>query len=400
MSTLVLKNAEIETVTKGRMTGSVVVRKGRITQVTKGAARVPKNAEVIDVAGRLLTPGLIDAHSHAGLAEDGFFDDADYNERTDPVTPHMRAIDGFKPTDLGMIEAAQSGVTTMYLTQGSANVFCGIGAIVKTWGTSFYDQIVSDAAGMKMATGENPKRVYGGNGKAPGTRMAIAALMRETFTKANVYAAKKKAHAAKKSRTKPPFETDLKLEAVCRLLRGEFPARCHSHRAIDMLTFMRIAREFKFRFVFEHATEAIQILDELRKARVPLVVGPTMTPRAKPELVNHTWETAARAVAAGLTVALTADHHVTPMKNLPVYAALSVRAGMSNEDAFRAITINPAIILGLEDRLGSIERGKDADLVIWNGDPLDVRSKPDMVFIAGRRVAVSGSTNPLFISQD
>lgn len=400
MSTLVLKNAEIETVTKGRLSGSVVVRKGRITQVTKGAARAPKGAEVIDVAGRLLTPGLIDAHSHAGMAEDGFGTDGDYNEMTDPVTPHMRAIDGFKPTDLGMIEAALNGVTTMYLTQGSANVFCGIGAIVKTWGTSFYDQIVSDAAGMKMATGENPKRVYGGKGKAPGTRMAIAALMRETFTNANVYAAKKKGHAAKKSRTKPPFETDLKLEAVCRLLKGEFPARCHAHRAIDMLTFMRIAKEFKFRFVFEHATEAIQILDELRKANVFLVIGPGMSSRVKVELVNRTWDTAVRAVEAGLTVALTADHHVTPMKNLPVYAALSVRAGMSNENAFRAITINPAIILGLEDRLGSIERGKDADLVIWSGDPLDARSKPDAVFIKGRRVEVSESANALFVPRD
>jgi imidazolonepropionase-like amidohydrolase len=400
MATLVLKNAEIETVTKGRLRGSVVVRNGRIAQVTKGAVRAAKSAEVIDVAGRLLTPGLIDAHSHAGMAEDGFGGDADYNETTDPVTPHMRAIDGFKPTDLGMIEAAQNGVTTMYLTQGSANVFCGIGAIVKTWGPTFYDQIVNDAAGMKMAMGENPKRVYGGKGKAPGTRMAVAALMRETFTNAQIYAAKKKSHAAKKSRTKAPFETDLKLEAVCRLLKGEFPARCHSHRAIDMLTFMRIAREFKFPFVFEHATEAVQIMDELRKAKVPLIIGPGMVGRVKVEVVHRSWETGVRAVEAGLLVALTADHHVTPMKNLPVYAALSVRAGMSNKDAFRAITINPATILGLGDRLGSIETGKDADLIIWDGDPLDVRSKPEMVFIAGRHVEVSGSPNPLFIPQD
>jgi len=393
---LALAHADIETITHGRIAdGVVLVRDGRIASVGK-KVRVPKKAEVIDVGGRLLTPGLIEAHSHAGLAEDGFPHDADYNEVSDPVTPHLLAIDGFKPTDAGMIEAAEAGVTTMYLTQGSANVICGIGAVVKTWGVSFYDQIVNSAAGMKMAMGENPKRVYGKKDKEPSTRMAIAAVMRKTLTDAENYAGKKRAYARKRGQAREPFQTDLKLAALCRLLKGEFPARCHAHRAIDMLTFMRIAREFKFRYVFEHATEAVDILDELTAENVPLVIGPTLTGRSKVELHRKTFETVVRAVEAGLTVAVTSDHHVTPMKNLPVYAALAVREGLSEADALKTMTINPARILGVDDTLGSIDRGKQADLVVWNGDPLDVRTKPDMVFIRGRRVDISSAQRPFF----
>ncbi|HUT25831.1 MAG TPA: amidohydrolase [Sumerlaeia bacterium] len=396
MATLALTNAEIETITKGRIAkGTILVRDGKIASVGK-SVRIPKNAEVVDVKGRLVTPGLIEAHSHAGLAEDGFPSDADYNEMTDPVTPHLMAIDGFKPTDVAMLEAAESGVTTMFLTQGSANVFCGIGAIVKTWGTSFYDQVVNPAAGMKLATGENPKRVYGEKGKTPATRMAIAAIFRKTFTEARTYMEKKKVHARKRSKSKDPFEVDLRLEAVARLLRGEFPARCHSHRSIDMLAFMRIAEEFKFRYCFEHATEAIDILDELKKRRVPVVIGPTMGGRSKVELHHRTFETVVRAVEAGLTVAVTSDHHVTPMKNLPVYAALAVRQGLPEKEALKTMTINPAKILEIETRLGSIEPGKEADLVVWSGDPLDVRSKPERVYIKGRLVDVKASRRALF----
>ena len=392
---LALTNAEIETVTKGRIArGTIVVDRGRITAV--GTAKPPRGAEVIDVAGALVTPGLVEAHSHAGMAEDGLKGDADYNEATDPVTPHLLAIDGFKPTDIAMIEAAESGVTTMYITQGSANVFCGIGAIVKTWGPSFADQVVSSAAGMKMALGENPKRVYGGKGQTPSTRMGIAALIRKVFTDTRNYTAKKKAHARNKKKDKDPFATDLKLEAVARLLKREFPARCHAHRAIDMLTYMRIADEFGFSFCFEHATESPPILDELKKRDVKLIVGPSLVGRTKVETLHKSFATVARAIEAGLTVAITSDHGVTPMKNLNVYAALAVREGLSNEDGLKAITINPAKILGLEKRLGSIEKGKDADLVVWNGDPLDARSKPVHVFIGGVRFDAETARRSVF----
>ena len=391
-----LTNAEIDTITKGRISGgAVIVKEGKITSVGK-RARIPEGAEIIDVEGRRVTPGLIEAHSHAGLSEDGFPGDGDYNEATDPVTPHLLAIDGFKPTDLAMLEAADAGVTTMYLTQGSANVFCGIGAVVKTWGTSFYDQVVCPAAGMKMAMGENPKRVYGNKNQTPSTRMGISAVFRKTFTDTSNYMTKREAHAKSRKKEKEPFEKDLKLEAVARLLSDEFPARCHAHRSIDMLTFMRIAEEFNYRYVFEHATEAIDILDELARRNVPVVIGPTMGGRSKVEIHHKTFRTVMAAVEAGLTVAITSDHSVTPMKNLPVYAALAIREGLSEEDALKAITINPAKILGVEKHLGSIERGKDADLVIWNGDPLDARSKPVTVFIRGRLVDTKTSRRALF----
>lgn len=391
-----LTNAEIETITKGRISkGTVVVKDGKIASVGK-RVQIPEGAEIIDLEGRLITPGLIEAHSHAGLSEDGFPADADYNETTEPVTPHLLALDGFKPTDIAMLEAAEAGVTTMYLTQGSANVFCGIGAVVKTWGQSFYDQVINPAAGMKLAMGENPKRVYGEKGKMPATRMGIASLFRKTFTDTVNYVEKKKVHARKRTKNKEPFEIDLNLEAVARLLAGEFPARCHAHRAIDMLTFMRIAEEYTFRYTFEHATEAIDILDELVQRQIPLVIGPSMGGRSKVEVHYKTFKTVVAAVEAGLTVAVTSDHGVTPMKNLPVYAALAVREGLSEQDALKTITIYPAKILGIEKQLGSIERGKDADLVVWKSEPLDVRSKPEKVFIRGQIVDVKATRRALF----
>jgi imidazolonepropionase-like amidohydrolase len=296
------------------------------------------------------------------------------------------AIDGFKPSDIALLEAAQGGVTTMFATPGSANVFCGMGAIVKTWGPKMTDYIVNPEAGLKMATGENPKRVYGSKGKAPTTRMGIGALLRETFTNGLNYIERKKIHKSKKGKNKEPFLIDLKMEAVAKLLQRKVMARCHSHRSMDMLTFMRVAREFKINFAFEHATEAIDILDELKAAKVPVIIGPTMGNRPKKELINKSFDTVVQAVQAGLLVAITSDHHVLPLRYLTVYAALAVRAGLSEEDALKAITINPAKILKIDKKLGSLEKGKLADVVIWNGDPLDARSKPEAVFINGKAV--------------
>lgn len=383
---LALTNAELETVTRGRIArGMLLVREGRIAALGRNLA-VPNNARTMDLQGRLVTPGLIEAHSHAGLMEDGLPGDEDVNELTDPVTPQLFALDAFKPSDVAICEAAEGGVTTMYITAGSANLFGGVGAIVKTWGARFDDYILRPAAGMKMALGENPKRCYGGKGKEPGTRMGIAALIRKTFNDARNYLEKKRAHERKQrgKKTPEPFARDLKLEAVARVLSGELPVRCHAHRACDMLTFIRIAEEYKLRYVFEHATEAGEILEELKARNVPVIIGPTLGPRGKIETRRKTFATVAQAFAAGLLVAITSDHWVTPLKNLPVYAALAVREGLSNADALRAMTINPAKILGLDGRLGSLEAGKDADLVIWDGDPLDARHKPARVMIGGK----------------
>lgn len=390
----VIVNAEIETVTVGRISrGAIVFDETGIKAVGK-SVDIPDGAAVIDAQGRLVTPGIIEAHSHAGLYEDGFPKDGDYNEMTDPITPHLQAIDGFKPSDIGTLEAAAAGVTTMYISQGSANVICGIGAVVKTWGTSFNDQVVNPAAGMKMALGENPKRAYGSKDKTPSTRMGVAALLRKTFTDAVNYQ-EKKAYYSDKGGDKEPQARDLKLEAVCRVLSGELRVRCHAHRAIDMLTFIRIADEFGFTYSFEHATECVQVMEELRRRNIPVVIGPGLCSRSKVEVFHRAFKSAVKAVQAGLTVAITSDHHVSPMKYLPVYAALTVREGLSSSDALKTLTINPAKILGVDDRLGSIEVGKDADLVIWSGDPLDARSSAEKVFIRGRALPESLMTGDL-----
>lgn len=389
-------NAEIETITNGRISsGTIVFDESGIKAVGMGVV-IPEGACVFDAKGRTVTPGIIEAHSHAGLYEDGFPADGDYNEMNDPITPHLQAIDGFKPSDIGTLEAAAAGVTTMYVSQGSANVIGGIGAVVKTWGRRFSDQIVNPAAGMKVALGENPKRVYGSKDKAPSTRMGVAALLRKTLAEAVNYQ-DKKAFNSRKRDDSEPFEVDLKFEAVSRMLSGELRARCHAHRAVDMLTFMRIADEFGLKYSFEHATECIQIMDELKSRDVPVVIGPTFGSRSKVEIFHKTFKSVVKAVQAGLTVSITSDHHVTPMKYLPVYAALAVREGLSPEDALKVMTINPARILGIDNRLGSIEVGKDADIVVWSGDPLDARSHADQVFIGGQPVPdslMSGDLRP------
>ena len=397
-----LVGVDIETVTKGTITGgTILVRNGKIAAVGKKVA-IPKGVQKINGKGKVVTPGFIDCHSHAGLAEDGHADDADVNECSDPITPHLLALDGFKPSDRALTETALAGVTTLWVTVGSGNLFGGIGAVVKSAAPSFDEQIVLPEHGLKMAVGENPKRVYGGfrgKGGAPQTRMGIAAMFRKAFAEADLYKQKKEAHAKKaaieaakkpkKGEKKPPpepFTPDPKMEAICRLMSGDLIGRCHAHRAVDMLAFMRIVDQYKFRYCFEHATEAIDCLDELVKRKIPVIVGPTMHARFKLELYNRTPETVVRCVEAGILTAITTDHWVIPGERLPVLAALAMREGLSRADALKVMTINPAKILGLDKRLGSIQRGKEADLVVWDGDPLDIRNKPTDVYIAGRRV--------------
>ena len=378
-------NATVDLVTRPRISrGSVLVRGGKIAAVGP-SVKIPAKAKRIDAKGKLLTPGLIDAHCHAGLVEDGLPGDVDYNEKTDPVTPQVRAIDAFRPTDAALLEAAQSGVTSAYVTPGSANVIGGLGVMVKTVASSLDAQIVKLDAGLKMATGENPKRVYGELKKMPSTRMGTAAVMRKALTDAQVYAAKKLAHRRKR-RAKEPFETDLGNEVLVDLLGGKFPARCHAHRSTDMLTAIRIAEEFKFKLIFEHATECRDILPELVRRKIPVVIGPTFMARTKIEVQQKSFEAVRDAVAAGLLVAITADTDVTPLRYLNVYAALAIREGLDPVDAMRAVTINPAKICGVANRLGSIQRGKDADLVLWAGDPFDARSRPAAVWISGEPV--------------
>ena len=381
-------NALVEPVSGPRIPGGTVwVKDGRIAAVGPHA-RVPAGVRRIDARGRLLTPGLMDAHSHAGLWEDGMVNDSDVNEKSNPVTAQVRALDAFRPTDVALIEAAQSGVTSIFVTPGSANVICGLGAVVKTLAPTFAQQVVKADAGLKMATGENPKHAYDAKTIMPATRMGTAAVMRAVLTKARIYARKKALHAKKKG-NKDPFETDCDMEVMADLLAGLFPARCHAHRSVDMLTTIRIAEEFGFRLIFEHATECEDILAELVTRKIPVVIGPTMGSRTKIELHHKRFATVAAAVKAGLLVAITSDHSVTPLRYLNVYTALAIREGLAPTEALKCITLNPAKICGVDKRLGSIEKGKDADLVLWESDPFDVRTKPAAVWINGNSVDLS-----------
>jgi len=380
--------ATVEPVTRKRIAGgTILVRNGKIAAVGK-KVKIPATAERIDAKGKLLLPGFIDAHTHAGLTEDGLPDDVDYNEASGPITPQLRAIDAFRPTDVALLEAAQSGVTSVFVTPGSRNVIGGLGAVVKTVAPSMDKQIVKLDAGLKMATGENPKRAYGAEKKMPTTRMGTAALMRQTLTAARLYVEKKRANRHKRGR-KEPFETDLGKEVLSDLLAGKFPARCHAHRSIDMLTAMRIAEEFRFKLVFEHATECEDILPQLARREIPLVIGPTFTARTKIEVQRKRFASVRYAVEAGLLVAITADNDVSPLRYLNIYAALAIREGLDQSAALRTVTINPAKICGVDDRLGSIATGKDADLVLWEGDPFDARSRPAAVWINGQPVDLS-----------
>lgn len=380
---LVIKDAKIYTITNGIVDGSVLVDdEGRITAV--GQVEIPADAEVIDAAGKILTPGLMDAHGHAGVDEEGLgWEGADYNEAVDPVTPHLRALDGINPHEEGIAEALRAGVTAMCVLPGSANVIGGQGVVIRFYGNTVDEMVIKEDGGLKVAFGENPKRVYSNQKKSPTTRMATAAILREQLVKAQNYLAK-----LAKAETDPDKapERDLRMEVLARVLKRELPLRAHAHRADDIMTALRIAKEFNLNISIEHCTEGHKIVKELKEAGVWAIVGPTLTNRSKVELKELSWNTLRTLWEAGIPVAITMDHPVIPVGYLPTAAAYAVKAGLPYEEALKAITINPAKILGIDDRYGSIEVGKMADLVLWNGDPLEIQSRVEKVWIHGKLV--------------
>lgn len=380
---LAITNAKILTITQGVIEhGTVLIDGTKIAAVGENV-EVPADAEIIDATGKVVMPGLIDPHGHAGVDEEGIGSEGwDYNEWVEPVTPHLRALDGINPEDPGLIDACRGGVTTMCIVPGSANVIGGEGVVIHTYGR-IVDQMVIKSGGLKVAFGENPKRVYEEQKKSPVTRMAIAALLRENLVEAQNYLAK--LEAGKKDPDKAP-ERDLRMEALVRVLRREIPLRAHAHRADDIMTAIRIAEEFNVRLVLEHCTEGHKIADEIAKRNIPAIVGPTLTSRSKVELKALSFTTASVLYKAGVKVAFTMDHPVIPVQYLPISAALAVRAGMPEHAAYEAMTINPAQILGIDDRYGSVEVGKEADLVVWSGEPLDIRSVPEKVIVGGKVV--------------
>ncbi|MBZ4664118.1 MAG: amidohydrolase [Caloramator sp.] len=341
------------------------------------------DVEVIDAKGGYIMPGMIDAHCHLGMWEDGVgFEGADGNEATDPITPHLRAIDGINPLDKTFKEAYENGITCVCSGPGSANVISGSFAVIKTYGKRIDNMIVKSPAAIKVAFGENPKSTYHEKHEMPTTRMGIAALLRDTLYKAQEYLNKKE--NAEEEEDKPDF--DIKYESLIPVLKREIPLKVHAHRADDMFTAIRIAKEFNIDLTLDHCTEGHLIADELKEEGYPLIVGPSLSERSKVELRELTFETAGILSKKGIDIAIMTDHGVIPIQYLPLCAALAVKHGMDEMEALKAITINPAKILKIDDRVGSLEVGKDADIVVLDKFPLDVMAKTQYVLIDGRIV--------------
>ena len=361
---LLIQNAHILPIVGDEMeSGSLLLDGGRIAAIGTQLP-VPPEAEVIDARGRLVSPGCVEAHCHVGLDNEAMnWEGADFNEMVDPVTPQMRAIDSINPLDEGLADAVQGGVTTACTGPGSANVVGGTFAVIKLHGKRVDKMILKDPAAMKCAFGENPKGCYGKAGnKAPMTRMGTAALLRELLFKARRYRDDKLAGKD------PAF--DMKLEAMLPVMAGEIPLKCHCHRADDILTAVRIAKEFGLRATLDHCTDGELIAEELAEEDFPVFVGPSLGHKSKIELANKSFTTPGVLNRAGLTVSIITDAPVIPLRYLPMCAGLAVNSGLDRTEAWKAITINPALSLGVADRVGSLEVGKDADVVIWTADPL------------------------------
>ena len=361
--------------------GDILMDGSKITAIGKNLD-IPEGTEVYDACGKDVYPGFVDAHSHLGL--DGYgigFEGQDYNERNDICTPQLRGIDSFNPMDPSVSMAAKGGVTCVGTGPGSSNVIGGTFFAAKTAGHCVDDMIVKNPIAMKCAFGENPKRCYKDvNNYA---RMSTASKLREMLFKTRDYMARKAA-AGDDPLKKPAF--DMKLEAMIPVLEKKIPLKAHAHQANDILTAIRIAKEFDIDMTLEHCTEGHLIVDEMVKAGFPCAVGPSFGHASKVELQNKTWETPGILAAAGCQVSIITDAPVTPQQYLPICAGFAVKAGMDPYEALKAITINPAKHLGVADRVGSLEVGKDGDVVVYDGSPFEISSQLKLVVINGERI--------------
>ena len=377
---ILIQHGMVYTMTEDAPTqADVLVEDGKILRVEAEISPQPEWT-VIDASGKNVYPGFIDAHCHLGMIEEAIgFEGNDSNEATDPITPQLRAIDGFNPMDRAVEEAKNAGITAVATGPGSANVIGGQFAVLKTCGKRVDNMIVKAPLAMKIAFGENPKRVYNSKQRSPMTRMATAALLRQTLTEANNYMRKKERD--------PETPVDFKLEPLIPVLKREIPLKAHAHRADDIFTALRIAKEFNVRITLDHCTEGHLIAQELAGDNVKAIVGPSFGSRSKFELTNKTFDTPKALYEAGIPFAIMTDHPVIPCQYLPLCAALSHKAGLSAMEALKAITLRAAEILELDDRMGSLETGKDANIAIYAGDPMeDMTAHCVMTLIDGQIV--------------
>ena len=374
---MLFKNATIYTMEQEPFVGDFRIDKGVFTEVGKNLT-ANEGEDVQDLNGLYVFPGLVESHCHLGMEETAIrFEGDDVNEITDPITPNMRGIDGCNPMDETIESALKGGVTTVAAGPGSANVLGGTFFAYKTKGNCIDEMTIQNPIAMKAAFGENPKRCY--QGKKIDTRMQISALLRETLEKTKEYLAKKEAGK--------DVAYDQKLEAMIPVVKRELPLKCHAHRADDILTAIRIAKEENIKITLDHVTDARCILPQIKESGFPCICGPALTHKSKFELANMSFETPNELYKAGILFSIITDSPVIPQQYLSLSAALAAKAGLPEYEAIKAITINPAKILGLDNRVGSIKVGKDADFVICTKNILDTQNEIQSVYVDGKKAA-------------
>jgi len=381
--TVAITNARVVPITADPFVGSVVLEDSVIAALGPDVT-IPADAQVIDASGRWLLPGLIDAHTHLGVWEEGEgWAGEDTNEMTDPVMAAARAIDAINPFEQGFDDALRGGITSVNVNPGSGNPIGGLTVALKTYGRRVDEMVMRSPSGLKSALGENPKRVYGEQSTTPSTRLGVALVLRRAFTAA-------RAHQVTLARSEkadvPPVAGHLVHEALIQVLTREIPWRQHAHRADDIATAVRIAEEFGYELVLDHGTESYLVADVLAARSIPVLYGPMIVSRSKVEVRRRNPAAPGLLDRAGVAVSIITDHPVVPIEYLITQASLAVKEGMDRAAALRAVTINPARVLGVSDRVGSLEPGKDADVVLWSGDPLDFFSRALQVWIDGQEV--------------